>query len=299
MRNGSRVSAGRPRRVRDASRCVPARRHQPVVRLWARRLARRREATDPPPVRPFDRLRQPPRVHHRRHLRGRGGARSATAHETRVAAGRGGAAAHQPEHGHSRLLDKLREEPIGGRAVEEGDGGAVEERGVQQPRAHHPAEVGRPAHDVALADVVVGEGVGAAADRRHVTPRDRLRVSGGARREEDVRDVVGGAHVRRAVAVLLRPQLASAHEVGPRLVAVAAVGEVRRRRQRAAVVRAGRHDDAPLHAALDDPRVHVLGREDRLRLRDAHARRNLARRERLGDADGDAAGEDEAEVDAD
>ena len=56
------------------------------------------------------------------------------------------------------------------------DAGAVEQGGVQQPRSHHPAQVGRPPNRVAVPHVLMSPRIGAAPDRRHVRPRDRLRL---------------------------------------------------------------------------------------------------------------------------
>ena len=89
-------------------------------------------------------------------------------------------AGHHAEHRDPRVLDELAELAAGGRTVEQGDRRAVDQRGVDQPRPHHPADAGGPGRDVAGADVLMQVAVNRTLDRRRVGPGDRLGLAGGA-----------------------------------------------------------------------------------------------------------------------
>ena len=71
----------------------------------------------------------------------------------------------------------------------------VQQRGVQQPRAHHPAERRGPRQHRAGADVHVQRRVHAALERRQMRPRNRLGRARRAAAKENVRHVVGRARL--------------------------------------------------------------------------------------------------------
>ena len=87
---------------------------------------------------------------------------------------------HDAEHRHSGIDDEFDEAPFRRSIVVEGQRSAVQQRGIDQPGAHHPSEVRRPRNHVVTMDVVVVATVHCRLDRRRVCPRDRLRLAGGA-----------------------------------------------------------------------------------------------------------------------
>ena len=62
----------------------------------------------------------------------------------------------------------------------------VDERRVDEPGAHHPAQVAGPGDDVAGPDILVQPAVRRALDGGTVRPGDRLRIPGGSGGKENV-----------------------------------------------------------------------------------------------------------------
>mmetsp|Transcript_2474 Transcript_2474/g.4155 ORF Transcript_2474/g.4155 Transcript_2474/m.4155 type:complete len:418 (+) Transcript_2474:916-2169(+) len=137
-------------------------RHEPQTRRGIRGLARGREAGHAGPVALLGGVQGPPGL-------------DQTGHHT--------------QHAHLGLLDELAEQIRGGDTAEERNGGTVDHL-EQQPGTHHPAQVGGPGDHLADLDVLVQEAVHGTFDRGSMRPRDGLGLTSGARREEDVANVV-------------------------------------------------------------------------------------------------------------
>ena len=73
---------------------------------------------------------------------------------------------------------------VGGVVVER-DGGAIDQARIDEPRPHHPAQVGGPRDHVAFVDVVVVVAVHRALEWCGVRPGNRLGFTGGAGRERE------------------------------------------------------------------------------------------------------------------
>ena len=194
---------------------------------------------------------------------------------------------HEAEHRDAGVTHEIDESPRRRGIGVQRHRRAVDEGCIDEPRSHHPAEVGRPGDHVAGVDVVVVAPVHCRFDRRCLIPRNGLGFPRGPRREEDVRVITGGANNGG-------PRSGPRQEVRPGEV-VGATGDPcprfdddarHIRGLRALVV----HGECPAETVRD-----VLG-DDGDRLGDRAPERDLLGGERVCDRDDDASGGDGPEV---
>ena len=177
-----------------------------------------------------------------------------------------------------------------GDAVEECDGGSIDEGSVDQPGSHHPAQAGGPGHHVSLPNVLMQTSVGGALDGSQVGERNGLWLARGPRGEQNIDGVVGIARHRAEDIVVTQ-------EIVPRKVSVP---------QRPGEPSVSRHHDRHRRAGLQHPGVKgqlpgtaqnpVLGKED-LGFSDSEPGPDLRCGKALGNGQRNAARLDDTQVD--